>query len=252
MDDIFKALGDASRRALLDALKEEDGQTLGHLAERLPQMTRFGVSSHLGILEAAGLLTTVKSGRRKLHYLNAVPLLELQQRWLSNYTRDAAAGLLAFGRHLEDAPMTAIHDNLPTTVYAIHIRAAAERVFEALTATGEPRPWLYGSTTESSWLPGTPYTQAADGYTLIGGEILEIDPPGHLRMTFDARWDEATTVEPAGIIDYLLEPVDDAGAVTLLTVTLFDLVGSSAAAAQRDTPEIYSSLKSWLETGQAL
>ncbi|MGO2004613.1 MAG: hypothetical protein ACTH2S_10110, partial [Arthrobacter rhombi] len=69
---------------------------------------------------------------------------------------------------------------------------------------------------------------------------------------FDARWDEATTVEPAGIIDYLLEPVDDAGAVTLLTVTLFDLVGSSAAAAQRDTPEIYSSLKSWLETGQAL
>lgn len=148
--------------------------------------------------------------------------------------------------------MTAIHDNRPTTVYAIHIRAAAERVFEALTASGEPRPWLYGSTTESSWLPGTPYTQAADGYTLIGGEILEIDPPGHLRMTFDARWDEATTVEPAGIIDYLLEPVDDAGAVTLLTVTLFDLVGSSAAAAQRDTPGIYSSLKSWLETGQAL
>lgn len=252
MDDIFKALGDASRRALLDALKEEDGQTLGHLAERLPQMTRFGVSSHLGVLEAAGLLTTVKSGRRKLHYLNAVPLFEMQQRWLSNYTRDAAAGLLAFGRQLEDDPMTGLHDTRPTTVYSIHIRAAADRIFEALTATGTPRPWLYGSTTGSSWLPGTPYTQGSDGYTLIAGEVLDIDPPRHLRMTFDARWDEATAAEPAGIIDYRLEPVDDAGAVTLLTVSLFDLVGSSAAAAERDTPQIYSSLKSWLETGQPL
>ncbi|GAA1366008.1 SRPBCC domain-containing protein [Arthrobacter rhombi] len=253
MGDLFKALGDANRRALLDALKEEDGQSLGRLAERLPQMTRFGVGSHLAVLEDAGLITTMKSGRRKLHYLNAVPLVEMQQRWLSEYTRDAAAGLLAFGHDVEEHPMTRSDPApRPTTIYALHIRAGIDRVWEALVDTGTPRPWLYGTTTDSSWLPGTAYTQASGGFTLIGGDVLDVDPPRHLRLGFDAQWDEATAAEPAGIIDYLLEPVDDGGSVTLLTVTLWDLVGESAAAAERDTPQIYSSLKSWLETGEAL
>ena len=73
MDEVFRALADGSRRELLDRLRAENGQTLGDLCERL-DMTRQAVSKHLGILEEANLIATVKRGREKLHYLNPVPI----------------------------------------------------------------------------------------------------------------------------------------------------------------------------------
>src|SRR5260370_17771720 len=73
-DDVFRALADPSRRLLLDSLFDEDGQTLGELSARLPEMTRFGVMKHLRILEAAGLVTSRKAGRERLHYPNPVPI----------------------------------------------------------------------------------------------------------------------------------------------------------------------------------
>lgn len=81
MDEIFKALNDPSRRALLDTLRKQDGQTLSELEERL-DMTRFGVMKHLKLLEEAHLITTKKSGRFKYHYLNAVPLQQVIDRWI--------------------------------------------------------------------------------------------------------------------------------------------------------------------------
>ena len=85
MDAVFKAIGDPSRRRLMDRLFEEDGLTLGELSACLPEMTRFGVMRHLRVLEEAGLVTTRKVGREKHHYLNAAPIVEIQQRWIGKY-----------------------------------------------------------------------------------------------------------------------------------------------------------------------
>ena len=108
MDPVFKALADPSRRLLLDALYERDGQTLVELLGVLPGMTRFGVMKHLGVLEAAGLVTTRRAGREKLHYLNAVPIRQIHDRWISKYAEPFARALVALTSDLEaeatDAP----------------------------------------------------------------------------------------------------------------------------------------------------
>ena len=91
MDEVFRALADGSRRELLDRLRAENGQTLGDLCERL-DMTRQAVSKHLGILEEANLIATVKRGREKLHYLNPVPIHEIGERWIGKFERSRLAG----------------------------------------------------------------------------------------------------------------------------------------------------------------
>ncbi len=95
MDEVFKALADESRRALLDALRERDGQTLGELCDVLPVMTRFGVMKHLKLLEDAHLVVTERVGRTKLHHLNPVPIREIHDRWISNYAMPYVTGLIA-------------------------------------------------------------------------------------------------------------------------------------------------------------
>jgi DNA-binding transcriptional ArsR family regulator len=100
MDEIFKALADATRRELLDRLRAENGQTLGELCERMA-MSRQAVSKHLAILEAANLVATVRKGREKLHYLNPVPIGEIYDRWIGKYERARVAALADLKRALE-------------------------------------------------------------------------------------------------------------------------------------------------------
>src|SRR6201747_2763412 len=100
IDDVFKALADPTRRRLLDELFEEDGQTLSALEQRLP-MTRFGVAKHLKVLEEAGLVTTRRRGREKLHFLNPVPIREVHDRWVSKYAEPWASALTGLKRDLE-------------------------------------------------------------------------------------------------------------------------------------------------------
>jgi DNA-binding transcriptional ArsR family regulator len=95
VDEVFKALADEGRRALLDALRASDGRTLGELCEILPDMTRFGVMKHLRVLEEAHLVVTERAGRSKLHYLNPVPIREIHDRWISRYAQPFVSGLLA-------------------------------------------------------------------------------------------------------------------------------------------------------------
>jgi len=103
MDRVFKALADASRRRLLDLLHEHEGQTLGALASRL-DMTRQAVSQHLAVLEASNLVATVRSGREKLHYLNAVPIHEIGTRWIAKFERPRLDALAALKQRLEGDP----------------------------------------------------------------------------------------------------------------------------------------------------
>ena len=93
LEDVFRALADPNRRTLLDALRERDGQALGELEERLPGMTRFGVMKHLRLLEGAGLVTTRRDGRRKLHFLNPVPIQLIADRWISRYAQPWTAAM---------------------------------------------------------------------------------------------------------------------------------------------------------------
>ena len=83
MDEVFKALADPTRRSILDALFEYDGQTVQALCDQCPEMTRFGVMKHLTVLEAANLVVTKRAGRTKQHYLNPVPIGEIADRWIS-------------------------------------------------------------------------------------------------------------------------------------------------------------------------
>ena len=100
MDEVFRALADASRRSLLDRLHAENGQTLNELCDGLA-MTRQAVTKHLGILEEANLVTTFRHGREKLHYLNPVPLQEIYERWIGKYERHRLQALSDLKKGLE-------------------------------------------------------------------------------------------------------------------------------------------------------
>ena len=100
MDEVFKALADASRRELLDRLRAGNGQTLGELCTRLA-MTRQAVSKHLAVLEAANLVATVWRGREKLHYLNPVPIHEIAERWIGKFERSRLDALSDLKKALE-------------------------------------------------------------------------------------------------------------------------------------------------------
>src|SRR3954468_22721078 len=123
-DDVFRALADRSRRQLLDSLNRRNGQTLRELCSGL-EMARQSVSKHLAILEAAGLVTSVRRGREKFHYLNAAPINEIGDRWITHYERGRVEALADLKRVLEeDAPM-----DKPSFVYTTYIQTTPERLW---------------------------------------------------------------------------------------------------------------------------
>jgi DNA-binding transcriptional ArsR family regulator len=102
-DRVFKALADPTRRFLLDLLFSREGQTLTEL-ESAVEMSRYGVMKHLKVLEEAGLVVTRRSGREKLHFLNAVPIREVHDRWIDKYTERHVAALIDLKNELESEP----------------------------------------------------------------------------------------------------------------------------------------------------
>ena len=100
-EPVFKALSDTGRRALLDALYAIDGQRLSELCAVLPGLSRFGVMKHLAVLASAGLVVTEKVGRDKHHYLNPVPIQQIQDRWMSKYAQPFSRALLGLKHDLE-------------------------------------------------------------------------------------------------------------------------------------------------------
>ena len=100
MDAVFKALADPTRRQLLDSLHARNGQTLNQLCEQM-DMTRQAVTKHLGILEEANLVATLREGREKHHFLNPVPINDIAERWIGKYERGRLKALGDLKRKLE-------------------------------------------------------------------------------------------------------------------------------------------------------
>ena len=151
---VFKALADPTRRSLLDELFKQDGQTLSALEQRLP-MTRFGVMKHLRVLEEAGLVTTKRRGREKLHFLNPVPIRLVHDRWVSKYAEPWAAALSGLKTTLEEDTME--------KVFEIYIKTTPERLWEAITDPELRAKYNFGVGVHSDWTPGSSYEASAPG-----------------------------------------------------------------------------------------
>lgn len=242
---VFKALADRTRRSLLDRLHARNGQTLGELCAGLG-MARQSATQHVEILEAANLISTVRHGRMKLHYLNPVPLQEMQERWIDKFERPRLRTLSTIKQKAE-ASMTA----KPTFVYVIYIESTPDKVWRALTDT-ELTAAYWGHSNVSDWRAGSRWEhQRVDGSGIAdgGGTILESTPPRRLVMT----WENPATTEPAlepSQVTFTIEPY---GRIVRLTVTHEDLPDE----ATRDESAagwaaVLSNLKSFLETGHVL
>src|SRR6478609_5239184 len=201
MDEVFKALADPTRRALLDELFREDGQTLGALEERFA-MSRFGVMKHLKQLEEAGLVVTKRRGREKLHFLNPVPIRLVHDRWVSKYAEPWVAGLSDLKTNLESTM---------EKVYEIYIRTTPERLWEAITDPDIRAKYNFGARVLCDWTPGSHFEMSAPGAPgpLGEGEILEIDPPHRLVQTMVALWSDDVKREGSTRITWEIQPVGD-------------------------------------------
>jgi uncharacterized protein YndB with AHSA1/START domain len=242
MDAVFKALADPTRRSLLDELFKQDGQTLSTLEERLP-MTRFGVMKHLRILEEAGLVTTRKQGREKLHFLNAVPIRLVHDRWVSKYAEPWAATLSELKTRLEDRTME--------KVFEIYIKTTPERLWEAITDGEMRQKYSFGVGVTSDWTAGSRYeaAHAQAGVAISEGENLEVDPPHRLVQSMTALWSDDVKAEGTSQVEWEIEPVGDS---CRLTVTHSGLREDANGELYGGWPMILSGLKTLLETGELL
>jgi uncharacterized protein YndB with AHSA1/START domain len=242
MDAVFKALADPTRRSLLDELFKQDGQTLSALERRLP-MTRFGVMKHLRVLEEAGLVTTKRRGREKLHFLNPVRIRLVHDRWVSKYAEPWAATLSGLKKRIEEETME--------KVFEIYIKTTPERLWEAIT-DGEMRSkYNFGARVSSDWTPGSRYEMGhpAANVVLGEGENLEVDPPRRLVQSFIALWSEDVKREGTSRVTWEIEPVGDS---CRLTVTHDELREGANNELYGGWPMILSGLKTLLETGESL
>lgn len=241
VDKVFKALADETRRYLLDRLHEHNGQTLGELCEQL-DMARQSVTQHLTVLEAANLVSTVRRGREKLHYLNPVPLHEIQERWIDKFERPRLRVLSAVKRRAEEDM-----SDKPSFVYVTYIESTPEKVWQALTDADltaqywrhhNVSDWQVGSTWEHQRLDGN----GAD----VVGVIEESTPPRRLVLT----WADPSEPDKTSKVTF---DVQSYGDTVRLTVTHEDLADEAQLrAAAGGWAAVLSNLKSFMETGKPM
>ncbi|MFE2098602.1 MULTISPECIES: metalloregulator ArsR/SmtB family transcription factor [unclassified Streptomyces] len=250
MDSVFRALADPTRRLLLDRLREQNGQTLRELCERL-DMTRQSATQHLDLLQQAGLVTVVRRGRERLHYLNPAPIHEIEERWISEFDKPRLQAISAIKNQAEEYAMTDAATSVPTYVYVTYIRAGAEQVWQALTdADLTARYWDHANV--SDWQPGSTWEHRrvdGSGKVDVVGRVLKAEPPTSLVITFEDAPDTVPPREPS-VVTFLVEPHED---IVRLTVTHENLANEAMLKGiSRGWPAVLANLKSLLETGDIL
>jgi uncharacterized protein YndB with AHSA1/START domain/DNA-binding transcriptional ArsR family regulator len=264
VDDVFKALADPSRRRLLDSLNARNGQTLRELCAGL-DMARQSVSKHLAVLEQANLVTAVWQGRKKLHYLNAAPINELAQRWITQYDRARVEALADLKQALERIPMdtsdtsdtsgTTGAAGKPEFVYTTYIRTTPERLWQALTEPAFTRRYWLGTTFESDWQPGSAITVTlGDGRVADDPEQVVLESVPYSRLAY--TWHNTTATcagggapEPRSKVAFDLE---DLGGLVKLTVIHdgFEPGSKVLESISGGWPRVLADLKTLLETGE--
>jgi DNA-binding transcriptional ArsR family regulator/uncharacterized protein YndB with AHSA1/START domain len=261
MDEVFKALADASRRRLLDSLNARNGQSLRELCAGL-EMARQSVSKHLAVLEAANLVTTVWRGREKLHYLNAEPINAIADRWINRYSRERVRALADLKTALESGPMSDTE-----FVYTTYINTTPEKLWQGLTDPAfTTRYW--GVSIESDWAVGSAVTWVLDGKGVTIADpaqvVLEADPYRRLSYTwhtftpefgaaygFGAEQLDRWNGEDRSKVVFDIEP--HGPAVKLTVVHDGFRPGSEVLSSiSQGWPELIASLKTFLETGEPL
>ncbi|MEZ0068059.1 uncharacterized protein YndB with AHSA1/START domain/DNA-binding transcriptional ArsR family regulator [Streptacidiphilus sp. MAP12-20] len=241
MDEVFKALADPTRRALLDALFESDGQTLSALEARF-ETSRFAVMKHLKQLEQAGLVVTRRQGREKLHFLNPVPIRLVHDRWVSKYAEPWAAALSDLKHDLESTM---------EKVFEIYIRTTPERLWQAITDPDIRAKYNFGARITGELVPGGAFQMSSPGAPgpLGEGVHLEVDPPRRLVQSMTALWSDEVKAEGTSRVTWEIEPVGDS---CRLTVTHDQLREGANDELYGGWPMILSGLKTWLESGELL
>jgi uncharacterized protein YndB with AHSA1/START domain/DNA-binding transcriptional ArsR family regulator len=254
-ENVIAAIADPSRRALLDALRLRDGQTVTELGACLPRLGRHAVLKHIGVLESCDLVVTRKVGRQRYCYLNPVPIVSLASRWLDTYSAFWAGRLTDLKARLEfegAAVSTTPAQVVPTPhrhVHKIVIVAPVERVWRAITDESQSSRWYYGTGVVSTWEPGAPYEyRFPDGRVAIEGIVERVEPPTLLVMTFSARWSDEVAVDAPTRVTFELS---SAGKLTTVVLTHDDVVEGTATATEiaGGWPYLLSNLKSYVETG---
>jgi DNA-binding transcriptional ArsR family regulator/uncharacterized protein YndB with AHSA1/START domain len=259
MDEVFKALADPSRRRLLDSLNASGGQSLRELCDGL-DMARQSVSKHLAVLEEANLVSTVWRGREKLHYLNAAPINELNERWITHYDQGRVNALADLKRALEDT-----HMQSDEFVYTSYIRTTPEKLWQALTDPAfTERYW--GMTFDSEWTQGATYTLEHRGVVIADPAqvIIESEPYRRLAYTwhtFTPQWAAANGSSDERLAKLTGErrskvtfEIEERAQTVKLTVIHDDFDPDSVVLKMVSTgwPRVLSSLKTLLETGELL
>jgi uncharacterized protein YndB with AHSA1/START domain/DNA-binding transcriptional ArsR family regulator len=244
-DPVFKALADPTRRDLLDRLRARNGQTLGQLIEPLT-MARQSATQHLDVLQAANLITTIRSGRERLHYLNPVPLWEMQERWIEPFESPRLRALHAVKRTAQEDPV----GKPPSYVYVTYIESTPERVWDALTDR-ELTAAYWGHSNISDWEVGSTWEhRRVDGTDIadVVGTVLESEPPRRLVVTFDSPG--AVPPEGPSRVIFSIERYHE---IVRLTVTHENLPDHEALEAiSAGWPAVCANLKSLLEMGRVL
>ncbi|MFI8183482.1 metalloregulator ArsR/SmtB family transcription factor [Actinacidiphila glaucinigra] len=259
MDEVFRALADAGRRRLLDSLNARNGQTLRELCAEL-DMARQSVSKHLSVLEAAQLVTTVRRGREKLHYLNAAPINAVAERWIDRYDRGRAQALADLQRALEQAPMSE-----SAFVYTTYIRTTPERLWQALTDPAFTRRY-WGVAFETDWAAGSAMVWEEGGARTADPAqvVLESEPPRRLSYTwhtFTPEWaanagvDEEVRARLAADrrsqVTFEIEPLGETVRLTVVHEA-HDPGSAVLGMVSQGWPALASGLKTLLETGEPL
>jgi uncharacterized protein YndB with AHSA1/START domain/DNA-binding transcriptional ArsR family regulator len=259
MNEVFKALADASRRRLLDSLNSRNGQTLRELCAGLA-MARQSVSKHLAVLEAANLVTTVWRGREKLHYLNAEPINAIAERWIGQYDRERVRALADLKTALEQEPMGSTE-----FVYTTYINTTPERLWQALTDPAFTRRY-WGTTFESDWRVGSTMTWKQNGVAIADPAQVVLESEPYRRLAYSWHTFTPEFAESVGLSDEVLAKIaserrskvtveiEPLGPMVKLTVVHdgFEPGSTVVEMVSEGWPRLLSDLKSLLETGEAL